>query len=159
MLNIMITQTKKYAVYFIFLALAILGILDLGRGDENRGVLGKDVHSFLLYEIDKANYTAISNKSVSASEVTLTFTVATKHIIKRALIFIGLAIQRKSVAEKFEIQSQETNSTLSCLVRTHGDEVIAIAVQAQPNDEEAIRFRTLLHAAFPDYDIQIMEQI
>lgn len=136
----------------------VAGVLFIGIGKEEGSVVAKEVQSLITYKIESSNFSIISQKTVPASEVPLSFSKTLKHIAKRLVIAVGLAIDRKSYAMKFEIQSQQSGKHLSCHVRVHGDQVLEIIIRStSTEDSSATRLQALVQSAFFDYEVPILK--
>lgn len=145
------------AAFVFFVIFISAGILYLGKGQEEGDSLAKDIQSFFSYEIESHGFSIISRQAIEANAVPLPFSKLIKHAAKRLLITMGLAMDRKSYAFEFALQ-QERGAHLACLVRIHGDQVLAIVIRSTPKDHgSAMRLKTLLQPAFPGYDIPILE--
>ncbi|MGZ3912010.1 MAG: hypothetical protein ACXVBR_18130 [Flavisolibacter sp.] len=144
---------------YLLLALVFLtaGILYLGRGQEEGNAVAKEVQSFLSYNIESSNFSVINRTTVAANEVPLPISKAFKYVAKRLLITMGIAIDRKSYAIEFDIQSQQSRDHLYCLVRVHGDQVLEIIIRSSSkNDSSAVHLQKLIQSSFPDYEVSIL---
>jgi membrane glycosyltransferase len=154
------TLSKLIGSFFcIVLSLVVVAVLFLGSEKEEGGAVLKDAESFFLAEIPRSNFTIVREENVLSNEVALPFGKMFKHNMKRTAIAVGFATERASYAKKIVIRSQQSDALISCFVRVHGDQVLAMSVHSSALDEgAAVRLHELLRRAFPDYQIPLLRE-
>jgi hypothetical protein len=157
-LDIMILQSSKITYFFIALIFVVVGLLFIGRGREEGNAVGMEIQDFFLHNIGSANLSVINQRNVAADEVPLSIRQGIQHAAKWLLILAGIAIERKSYAIEFDLQSLQNNEHIYCLVRMHGDKVLGIIIRASSKeDSSAMRLQKLIEKAFPDYDVPVIK--
>ncbi len=139
----------------IVFACVIIGVLFIGRGQEGGNAVGKDVQDFLSHKIG-SSLSVIGYKDIPEEDVPLTIIQEIKFVAKRLLILTSIAIEQKSFAIEFDLQSSQSKEHIYCLFRMHGDRVLRIIIKTASKEAgSAIRLQELIEKAFPDYDVPI----
>lgn len=155
--DVMILRSPKVTYFLIAFFFLVAGVLYIGRGQEDGSAVGKDIQDFLSHNIGSTNLSIFNQRNVEAAEVPLSISQGIKYAAKRLLISAGIAIERKSYAIEFDLQSLQNNGHIYCLIRIHGDKVLGIVIRApSKEDGSAIRLQGLIESAFPDYDVPIL---
>lgn len=142
----------------IVFACVIIGVLFIGREQEGGNAVGKDVQDFLSHKIG-SSLSVIGFRNIPVEDVPLTIIQEIKFVAKRLLILTGIAIERKSFAIEFDLQSSQSKEHIYCLFRMHGgDKVLQIIIKTASKEAgSAIRLQELIKKAFPDYDVPIFK--
>jgi len=144
---------KKFILVAPLVFVIAIALIAWARRPEGTTV-AKDLEEYFRSASEKTGLTLIEARSHPTEDVSLPFSVALRHRVKRVAGLSRVTVRTTDYAMCYVFETDVNSTRMECLTRISGDHVIGITIRHQAeNAASASQLRDVITRKFAGYEV------